>query len=100
MLKIATLALVLLGLASPSFAKNTTAAPPKAECTAPTAFPSSVKIEGADLVKFKQIASLPEQVDLVLLLKNTPIVVLFVKSCVVGYGVIGPVAAKPESETL
>lgn len=96
MLKLATLSLaVLLALASPAIAA-------KKECLAPAKFPDAIKVAGDDLKKFREIAvGLPEQIDLVLLLKTAPVAVAFVKGCAVGYGVfaVKPKAA-PEGEKL
>jgi hypothetical protein len=104
MLKIATLSLAaLLALASPSFAENTTIAPPKAECIAPIKFGEATRIEGADLIQFREIAKgLPEQVDLVLILKAVPVAITFVKGCAVGVGHLIPraVPSKPEGEAI
>ena len=94
MLKLATLSLAaLLALATPAIAA------PK--CIAPAKFPDAIKVSGDDLVKFRKIAKgLPEQVDLVLLLKTAPVALLFVKGCAVGYGVVGPISApaKPSDD--
>lgn len=93
MLKLATLSLAaLLALASPAVAKTATAAPPetKAKCLAPAKFPDAIRVAGDDLKKFREAVAvgLPEQIDLVLLLKTAPVAVAFVKGCAVGYGVI------------
>jgi hypothetical protein len=88
-LKLATLSLAaLLTLASPAFAAN--------KCITPDKFAGATKIVGDDLVKFREHAKgLPEQVDLVLLIK--PVAIAFVKGCAVGYGVLAP-AAKPADD--
>lgn len=82
MLKLATLSLAaLLTLASPAYAKPA--------CTKQAAFPGAIEIKGDDLAKFRAVAAgIPEQVDLVLVLKEAPIIVVLVKGCVVGYGVV------------
>jgi hypothetical protein len=92
-MKIASLSLAaLLALSSPAIAARSNAAPEAAKaakCTPPEKFPAADRIEGADLKKLRELsAGLPEQVDLVLLLKNSPVAVAFVKGCAVGYGVI------------
>lgn len=97
MLKLATLSLAaLLALASPAIAA-------KKDCLAPGKFADALQIKGDDLKKFREIAAgLPEQVDLVLLLKTAPVAVAFVKGCAVGYGTFVAVAPPkaPEGEKL
>lgn len=104
MLKLASLSLAaLLAFASPVAAKSTHAAPPdkpeKVRCIAPTKFPDAIRVEGSDLIKFREIArGLPDQIDLVLLLKSAPVAVAFVKGCAVGYGQLGTRPAAPPDD--
>lgn len=101
MLKIATLSLAaLLALASPSFAIGPRIVD-KIECVAPTVFGDAIRIEGDDLIKFREIAhGLPEQVDLVLLLKDTPVAIAFVKGCAIIAGHPASAPSKPEGEAI
>jgi hypothetical protein len=80
-LKLALSLAALLAFASPSFAQ-------KVECVSPDKFGQDVtRIEGADLVQFREIANgLPEQADLVILLKVAPVAVVFAKGCAIGTG--------------
>jgi len=97
-LKLASLSLVaLLALASPAPAAVATSKP----CIAPEKFPNAIQITGDDLKSFREIAKrLPEQVDLVLLLKTeaAPVAIAFFKGCAVGYGVLGPVPAEKPTD--
>ncbi len=100
MLKLASLSLAaLLSVASPVLAKPPIAAPPTAKCIAPTKFPDAIRVEGAALVKLREIArGLPDQVDLVLLLKTAPVAVAFVNGCAVGFGQLAPLGLKPADD--
>lgn len=90
MLKLALSLAALLAFASPSFAKQSDPSPDpkKVECIAPEKFGTDVtRIEGDDLVKFKEIANgLTERADLVILLKTAPVAVVFSKGCAIGIG--------------
>lgn len=94
MLKLALSLAALLALVSPAIAQKT-------ECIAPTTFEAAVRVEGADLIKFREMSkNLPEQTDLVLLLKNTDIAVAFVKGCAVVVGHLYPASPEPVAPKL
>lgn len=89
MLKLALSLAAILILTTPSFADT--------KCTAPTKFVGATEIAGDDLVEFKKASTgLPEQVDLVLVLKDAPVLVAFVKGCAIGYGIVTQVAPKSD----
>jgi hypothetical protein len=98
-LKLALSLAVLLTLASPSFAKKSDPSPDpkKVECIAPDKFGKDVtRIEGDDLVKFREIANgLTERADLVILLKIAPVAVVFSKGCAIGVGHLRAPASAP-----
>ena len=102
MLKLALSLAALLALASPSFAERSDPSPDleKVRCIAPDKFGTEVtRIEGADLVKFREIANgLTERADLVILLKIAPVAVVFSKGCAIGVGHLRAPASAPKSD--
>jgi hypothetical protein len=100
-LKLAIPLVALLAL-SPVIAKPTAkTAAPKTECIKPDHFPASARVEGADLAKLRaMIPEVPPIADLVLVMKNAPVLIVFSKGCAIGYGVVGPKPTPKGEETL
>ena len=70
------------------------APPPQRACIPPDRFPTAIRLEGQELELFKhdpaRSMNLPEQVDLVLLLRSGPFAVAFIHGCAIGVGAIQP----------
>lgn len=111
MLKLAAAFIAALLVLSPALASNKKQQPsPAQECLTPDALAATaptIKIEGERLDIFRKATGLPKIIDLVMIVRGDPtVVVIFVKGCAQDYHVIPssePSAVpvpKPEGEKL